>query len=250
MKTSTVIRGLLFATACLLAAQEAMAGASCVTRANCTALAKRYVTKTHMLCGIVPLCLEKGSGCGSAASSCDWRSCTIGGGMAYAQNGPGGCQIYTNRSGMGIAGQAIDPTFGLDADDASGTEVASSVVFDAVSGQVKIRLSKGSLTATVGGLAQRLRVTLFQEDPAALEEDQDPAPTADNTLWTGTLVVSGGALSITGFDASDFTTTTSDEGETVVTFSDAEVAVPLDLSAGDFANLALETLTDEFVPVG
>lgn len=249
MKKSNVIRGLLFATACLLLAQEALAGASCVTRANCGAINKRYVAKAHVLCGAMPLCLKHSSGCGSAYANCEWKSCTFGGGMARAINGPGGCQVYTFRTGMGIAGDPIDPTVELREDDASGTEATSAAEFDAVTGTVTIRLTGGRLTATPGGLAQRLTVTLLQDDPDAPEED--PTPTAGNTLWAGSIVVSDGELAVTGFDATDFATTTDDEGHTVVTFPDVEVAIPLpDLSANDFANLAVKTLTDEIVPIG
>lgn len=246
MRTSKMIRGLLFGMGCLLLAQEAMAGASCVTRANCGALTKRYVAKSHVLCGVVPVCLKQSSGCGSAYTNCEWKNCLYGGGMSRAINGPGGCQIYTYRVGMGIAGEAFDPMVELDENDASGTEALSSAEFDAATGTVTIHLSDGRLTATPGGLAQRLTVTLFQEDGT----EEDPTPTAANTLWSGSVVVNGGKFAVTGFDASDFTLSTNDEGLSEATFSDIEVVLPLDISAADFANVVVKVLTDEIVPVG
>jgi hypothetical protein len=241
--------------ACLLGARAAFAGASCVTRSNCRPLAKQYVARAHVSCFVVvpvPMCINRGSSCGTVTANCDWYACLTGGGRARATNGPAGCVTSFDRWGLGLAGDAsfdpaYDPTLLMSEDDGGDGETLTNARFDEAARTVEVRLESGRLTATPGGLGQRLTAWIFRDESEG--DDEDPMPTAKTTLWTGSVTLIGGELTVTGFDPAAFALSTNDEGHTVVTFTDVATVVPLeDLSKEDFASVAVKILTDEVAP--
>jgi hypothetical protein len=254
MQRQKLIVGLIFGMACLLGAQQASAGSSCITRSRCTSLSARYVARAHVSCFIVvpvPMCIDRGSSCGTASASCDWYACPTGGGQARATNSAAGCFATSARAGLGLAGDASfeaagDPTDLMSGDGGGESETLTNAHFDEATRTVEIRLESGRLAATPGGLGQRLTAWVFRDEASA---DEDPTPTADNTLWTGSVTLLGGRLAVAGFDPAAFALSTDDLGRTVATFADLETAVVLDdLAADDFASLAVKILTDEVAP--
>ncbi len=253
MNRTKWLTGLTLALAALLGAEQANAGASCLTRDRCRALSKTYVANAHVSCFVVvpvPLCINRGSSCGTASANCDWRACLTGGGRARATNGPAGCVTAVERWGLGLAGDlsfdpADDPTLLMGDDDGGGSEILSNAVFDAAARTVEIRLDSGRLAARPDGLGQRLRVWIFHAPEGG---DEDPEPNADNTLWTGGVTLLGGKLAVTGFDPAAIALSTDDLGRTVATFADLVTVVPLDLSADELADVAVKVLADEVAP--
>lgn len=260
MQRQKLIVGLALILACLLGAQEASAGASCITRSHCYALSKRFVAQAHVSCllseaipfPLILKCFEREPRCGTVTANCDWRHCSIGGARARATNGVAGCFLSTAQWGLGIAGDASfdpadDPTLPMGEEDGGDGEALTNARFNEVARTVEVRLESGRLAAAPGGLGQRLTAWIFRDESAG--DDEDPVPNDETTLWTGSVTVIGGELSVTGFDPTAFILSTDDMGRTVVTFTDVATVVPLeDLSKEDFANVAVKILTDEIAP--
>lgn len=254
MQRQKLIVYLTLAIVCLLGAREASADAWCQTRPECHFWAKRFVARAYVSCfyGVpVPMCSQRDARCGNVEANCNFISCAIGGGRARATNGPAGCFHSSERSGLGLAGNASDlgddPTSLMGEDKSGGGETLTNARFDEAARTVEIRLESGRLAATPGGLGQRLKVWIFRDEIEA-DEDEDPVPTDETTLWTGSVALSGGELTVTGFDPAAFTLSTDDLGRTVATFADVATVVPLDLSAEDFAKVVVQVVNDEFAP--
>lgn len=254
MQRQKLILGLALTMACLLGSQEASAGASCVTRSHCLTLSKRFVAQAHVSCHIVipiPMCAKREARCGNVEANCNFTACPIGGGRARATNGVAGCVTSFDRSGMGLAGDASfesadDPAFLMSEEDRGDGETLTNARFDEAARTVEVRLESGRLAATPGGLGSRLTAWVFRDESG---DDEDPIPNDETTLWTGSVTLIGGELTVTGFDPTAFTLSTDGAGRTVVTFTDVATIVPLeDLSKEDFASVAVKILTDEVAP--
>jgi len=255
MQRQKLIVGLALVVACLLGARDASAGASCTTRSNCFTLSKRFVAQAHVSCNLgipVPMCAKREARCGNVEANCNYTACPIGGGRARATNGVAGCVTSFDRSGMGLAGDAsfegaFDPDLVFSEGDHGDGEVLTNVHFDEVAQTVEIRLESGRLAATPGGLGSRLTAWIFIDESEG--DDEEPTPTAATTLWTGSVTLVGGELTVTGFDPTLFTLSTDDAGRTVVTFKGGITIVDIiDLLKTDFGKVAVKILTDEVAP--
>lgn len=251
MRWNRIFRGLGLCLVFLFMAEQVDAHAWCVTRNKCRWWAKKFTADTRVSCiGFpLPLCAQHSGHCDwTAPLSCGWRNCPWGGGNASAQNGWGGCWLWTQRSGMGIAGEATTSEF--QEDDAGGHDVSSHAEFDGVAHTVTITLDQGEISAMAGGMAGRLDVYILREDVTENQvppdgEAPDPAPTPENTLWHGSVVLRDGRLTVTGFDPGAFTTVTDETGMSRVSFENVRTVQQLDVSDADFAALLVKVIADE-----
>lgn len=252
MRANRIFVGLGLFMAVLLMAQQANADAWCNTRNNCRWWAKKFTANAQVGCiGYpLPLCVRHSGHCDYTANlSCGWRNCLWGGGDAAAHNGWNGCYQWTSRSGQGIAGDPTTTT-GTRDDDQGGHEISSHSDFDNLNHTVTITLDRGEITALQGGMASTLDVYVLREDVDESqvkpgEEAPDPVPTPQNTLWHGSIVLSDGRLSVSGFDPRAFSLSTDSKGVSTVNFTNVATTQRFSLTDADFGNLVVRLVAAE-----
>ena len=145
--------------------------------------------------------------------------------------------------GQGIAGIPLaDAT--ASPNDKGDSRVDSFSEFDDAAKTVTITLTDGFLSSTSGGMPERFSAYIFREDVSAKGDEDEPLRTADNTLWSGSIVVAEGSVQTEGFEADGIEV--SQQGEiTLAQFRDLRTTIPLDLSDADFANLVVQVVLDE-----
>ena len=251
MRSNRILLGLGFFMVLAFAAEQANADAWCNTRNKCRWWAKKYTANTRVGCAALPLplCQQHSGDCDWTADlHCGWRNCLWGGGDAAAHNGTSGCYQWFDRSGQGLAG---DPTTPQTRDDDQGkSEIYSRSSFDDARHAVTINLDRGAISALQGGMSGRLDVYIVRDDTTEDqvrpgEEGPDPVPTPTNTLWQGSVVLSDGRLTVTGFDAKAFKVTTDSAGLSTATFANVTTVQSLTVSDADFDKLVVRVVAGE-----
>jgi len=244
----SIVLGLGFLFAFVLA-QEAFGDSWCNTRNRCRSWRAQYVASTKVGCWeisrVVPLCYRRQSGCVTVSANCGQRNCLSGSASGYATNGPGGCNAGGSRSGLGWYGDELqNPPDGFE--NAQGDhELQSRVSFDADSQNVDIFFDTMRMTSTVDDAFSRVDVWVYLEPDHRTEEE--PEPTAENTVWHGYLLSQNGRLTQKGFD--DLVDQFTNDGEiTSLEVADFVKTVPYFGSAEDFENLSVKILVDGGIP--
>jgi len=190
-------RSLLVGLIVFLSAANADAGWSVTVRAKCRWWSKQYVAKAHAGCGVLLLCSQSSSSCGTAYASCS-KMCSVGSASSSSYCGPSGWGGTSNATGVGWAG--LEGNDGGTEDSASQNRLEGSVIFDEAARAVIILVNDGEFEATADGSFSELEATIstIQGTEADPVDDAVAQPAADSVLWHGGMRVEQGDVAFSG----------------------------------------------------
>ncbi len=245
MRQHKGLAALLLGLFLVAGARQADADAWCKTRSHCWWLSKRYTANARTGCipFIVPLCWHHSGGCGSAAASCS-NACIVGNASASASNSSSGCFLSTSRTGLGVAGTS-SPDLLAASNDRGNSRLTSSSDFDDARGTVTINLDSGELQALAGGNPERIEAYVFVDDAPEGQAVEEAIRTSRNTLWSGSVDLRNGVLTVNGFNKDAFRVSTDATGLTTVSISGARAVVPVSTDPVLFERLVVEVTSTE-----
>ncbi|MBI4606520.1 MAG: hypothetical protein HY721_31530 [Planctomycetes bacterium] len=222
---------------------EAQAGWSVNTRPKCRWWAKQYVAKAHSGCGILLLCAQSSSSCGTAAANCV-KYCSIGKAEGHSWNGPSGWGGWSSATGIGFAG--LHGAEGATEASASQNRIEGTVAFDEALGAVVVTVLDGELEAAADGSFSEIEIVVWRSYEGDPESVEDAVP-ADRVLWQGAARVEAGEVRYAGeLSAQDIAPVPTDRtasGATRVIASGIEKVIPVE-SPADLEDLVVTIRCD------
>lgn len=196
-KAPVMKRLLLVGSILVLSALQAHAGWSVTVRAKCRSWSRQYVAKAHTGCGILLLCAQTSSSCGTAYASCS-KSCAVGGANANSFCGPSGWGGSSNATGTGFAGlEGID---GATEASASQNHLEGSVIFDEAAGTVVLLVNEGEFEAAADGSFSEMEVIVSMQSGSEADpvDDVRAQISPESILWQGAMRVEKNSIIYAG----------------------------------------------------